>query len=169
MQDNIQARKCKIPTESLMKCTVSTRTDENQYQDSQYNSDDQYSDFEDAESVEAYDETELDQDEEEVNDARNLNDLKKGEGLSKSKIINSRQLENESIFLSDTTGDDLNQHGQHQGSKNQNAKTANVVFGSSKYKTLLAFVSGAMVGSTTSNDDHSVSLPQSDVTCSTYL
>ena len=147
MQDNIQARKCKIPTETLMKNTVSTRIDENQYQDKLYNSDDQYSDFEDAESVEAYDENELDQEEEEVNDARNLNDLKKGEELSKSKIIDSRQLESESIFLSDATGDDQNQREQHQGSENQNEETANVAFGSSKYKTLLAFVSGAMVGS----------------------
>ena len=114
MQDNIQARKCKIPTETLIKNTVSTRSDENQYQDRQYDSNDQYSDFEDAESVEAYDENELYQDEEEANDARNLNDLKKGEELSKSKIIDSRQLENESIFLSDTTGDDHNQDGQHQ-------------------------------------------------------
>ena len=97
--------------------TVSTWSDENQYQDRQYDSDDQYSDFEDTESVEAYDENELYQDEEEANDARNLNDLKKGEELSKSKIINSRQLENESILLSDTTGDDLNQHGQHQESE----------------------------------------------------
>ncbi len=71
MQDNIQARKCKIPMETLKKCTVSTRSDENQYQGRQYNSDDQYSDFEDAESVEAYNENELNQDEEEVNDARN--------------------------------------------------------------------------------------------------
>ena len=46
MQDNIQARKCKIPTETLMKSTVSSRSDENQYQDRQYDSDDQYSDFE---------------------------------------------------------------------------------------------------------------------------
>ena len=157
MQDNIQARKCKIPMETLMKNTVSTRSDENQYQDTQYDSDDQYSDFEDAESVEAYDENELDQDEEEGNDGRNLNDLKKGEELSKSKIIDSRQLENESIFLSDDTGDDQNRHGKHQGSENQNEETANVAFGLSKYKTLLAFVSGAMVGSTRSNDNQSVS------------
>ena len=33
----------------------------------------------------------------------------------------------------------------------------------SKYKTLLAFVSGAMVGSSRSNDDQSVSLTQDDV------
>ena len=45
MQDNIQARKCKIPTESLMKNTVSTQSEENQYQDRQYDSDNQYSDF----------------------------------------------------------------------------------------------------------------------------
>ena len=146
-----------------MKNTVSTRSDENQHQDRQYDSDDQYSDFEDAESVEAYDENELDQDEEEANDGRNLNDLKKGEELSKSKIIDSRQLENESIFLSDATSDDQNRHGQHQGSENQNAETANVAFGSSKYKTLLAFVSGAMVGSTRSNDNQSVSLSQEDI------
>ncbi len=81
MQDNMQARKSKIPTETLKKCTVSTRSDENQYQDRQYNSDDQYSDFEDAESVEAYVDNELDQDEynDEMDDGRNLNDLKKGE------------------------------------------------------------------------------------------
>ena len=65
MQDSIQARKCKIPTESLMKCTVSTRSDENQYKDRKYNSDEQYSDFDDAESKEAYNENELDQEEEE--------------------------------------------------------------------------------------------------------
>ncbi len=158
MQDNIHARKCKIPTESLKKCTVSTRSDENKYQERQYNSDDQYSDLEDAESVEAYDENELYQDEEEANDARNLNDLKKGEELLKSKIIDSRQLEHKSIFLSDTTGDDHNQDGQHQGSENQNEETVNVAFGSSKYKTLLAFVSGAIVGNSTNNDDGSVSL-----------
>ena len=87
MQDNIQARKCKIPTESLKKCTVSTRSDENQYQDRQYNSDDQYSDFEDAESVAAYNENELDQDEEEVNDARNLNDLKKERSCQKARSL----------------------------------------------------------------------------------
>ncbi len=46
MQDNIQARKCKIPMETLMKNTVSTQSDENQYQDRQYDSDNQYSDFE---------------------------------------------------------------------------------------------------------------------------
>ena len=160
MQDNIQARKCKIPTETLMKNTVSTRIDENQYQDKLYNSDDQYSDFEDAESVEAYDENELDQEEEEVNDARNLNDLKKGEELSKSKIINSRQLEHETIFLSDSPGDNLNPNNQFQVSENQNAETANVAFGSSKYKTLLAFISGAMVGHSANNDDQLVSLSE---------
>ncbi len=70
MQDNIQARKCKIPTESLMKNTVSTQSDENQYQDRQYNFNDQHSD---AESVEAYDENELNQDEcnDEMENARN--------------------------------------------------------------------------------------------------
>ena len=110
MQDNMQARKCKIPTERLKKCTVSTQNDENQHQDRTYDSDDQYSDFEDAESVEAYDDNELDQDDynNEMDDARNLNDLKKGEELSTSKIIDSRLLENESIFLCDTTGDDQN-------------------------------------------------------------
>jgi hypothetical protein len=78
MQDNMQARKCKIPTERLKKCTVSTQNDENQHQDRMYDSDDQYSDFEDAESVEAYDDNELDQDDynDEMDDARNLNDLK---------------------------------------------------------------------------------------------
>ena len=78
-------------------------------------------------------------------------------------VIDSRQFENESIFLNDTTGDDHNQDGQHQGSENQNEETANVAFGSSKYKTLLAFVSGAMVGSTISNEDQSVSLSREDV------
>ena len=87
MQDNIQARKCKIPTESLMKNTVSTRNDENQYQDRQYDSDDQYSDFEDAESIEACDENELDEDEEEANDARNLNDLKKERICQKARSL----------------------------------------------------------------------------------
>ncbi len=159
MQDNIQARKCKIPTERLKKCTVSTQNNENQYQDRAYDSDDQYSDFEDAESIEAYNDNELDQDvnNDEMDDARNLNDLKKGEELSTSKIIDSRQFENDSIFLGDTTGDDLNHQGQHQGSENQNAATTDT-FGSSKYKTLLAFVSGAMVGNSTNNDDGSVSL-----------
>ena len=164
MQDNMQARKCKIPTERLKKCTVSTQHDENQHQDRTYDSDDQYTDFEDAESVEAYDDNELDQDDynDEMDDARNLKDLKKGEELSKSKIIDSRQLENDSIFLSDTTGDDLNHQGQHQGSENQNAATNNN-FGSSKYKTLLAFVSGAIVGNSTKNDDGSVSLSEEEV------
>ena len=68
-----------------MKNTVSTRSDENQYQDRQYDSDNQYSDFEDAESVEAYDENELDQDEEEVNNSRNLNDLKKERNCQKAR------------------------------------------------------------------------------------
>ena len=63
MQDNMQARKCKIPTERLKKNTVFTKYDENPYQDRQYNSDDQYSDFEDAESLEVYNENELDEDE----------------------------------------------------------------------------------------------------------
>ena len=109
MQDNIQARKYKIPTDRQKKCTVSTQNDENQHQDRTYDSDDQYSDYKDAESVEAYDDNELDQDEynDEMNDARNLNDLKKGEELSTSKIIDLRQLENEFIFLSDTTGTTL--------------------------------------------------------------
>ncbi len=77
MQDNTQARKCKILTESLMKNTVSTQIDENQFQDRQYNSDDQYSDVEDAESVEEYDGNELDQGEynDHMGDARKLNDL----------------------------------------------------------------------------------------------
>ncbi len=79
MQDNMQARKWKITTKRLKKCTVSTQNDENQYQDRHYNSDDQYSDFEDAESVEAYVDKELDQDDnnDEMDDARNLNELKK--------------------------------------------------------------------------------------------
>ncbi len=53
MQYYMQAKKCKIPTEALKKNTVSTWSDENQYQDRQYNSNDQYSDFEDADLVEA--------------------------------------------------------------------------------------------------------------------
>ncbi len=85
MQDNMQARKCKNLTKRLKKCTGSTKSEEHQYQDRQYNSDDQYSDFEDAEFVEAYNQNELDQDEEEVNDTRNVNDLKKGGELTFNK------------------------------------------------------------------------------------
>ncbi len=119
MQDNMQARKCKILTERLKKNTHSTQNDESKYQDRQYNSDDQYSDFEDAESVKAYDGNELDQGEynDDRDDGRKLNDLKRGDEMSASKIIYSRQLGNESIFLSDNTHDHINLQGQHQGSE----------------------------------------------------
>ena len=127
----MQARKYKIPTEILKKNKVSTGSDENKYQDWQYNSDDQYLDFEDAESVEAYDENELDQGEynDDMDDVRKLNDLKRGDELSAIKIIDSRQLGKESIFLSDNKHDHINLKGQHQGSENQNAETANFAFG----------------------------------------
>ena len=60
MQDNLQARKCKVPIDRLKKFTIYTKSEGHQYQDWQYNSDDQYSDVEDAAYVEAYNENELD-------------------------------------------------------------------------------------------------------------
>ena len=60
MQDNLQARKCNIPTGGLKEHTVSTPNDENQYQDRQHISYDQCSDLEGAKSVEVYDDNELD-------------------------------------------------------------------------------------------------------------
>ncbi len=81
--------------------------------------------------------------------------------MSASKIIDSRQLGKESIFLNDNTHDHINLQGQHQGSKKQNAEI--VAFGLSKYKTLLTFVGSAMVGRTRSNDNQCVSLSQEEV------
>ncbi len=47
----------------------------------------------------------------------------------------------------------MNQQGRYQGCEHQNAETARSAFGSSKYKTLLAFVGGTMMGSTRNNDN----------------
>ena len=66
----------------------------------------------------------------------------------------------ESIFLSDNTGDHIKQQGQYLGPENQNVETANSAFGSSIYKTLLAFVGDTMVGSARNNIYSSVCLSQ---------
>ena len=85
--------------------------------------------------------------------------------MSTRKIINSRQLGNESIFLSGTTGGDINQQGRHQECENQTAATRASTFCSSKYKMLFAFVGGAIVESTRSNDNQSLSLSWEEVEC----
>lgn len=84
MQDNMQARKCKISTERLKKFTKG-----NQCQNRQYDSDDQYSDFEHAESVEAYNDNEFNQDEhyKEMDNARNMNDLKKERNCQQARSL----------------------------------------------------------------------------------
>ena len=54
-----------------------------------------------------------------MDDTRNLNDLQNGDDeLSTSSIINSRQLGNKSIFLSDNTGAEKNWQEQYQQSEN---------------------------------------------------
>lgn len=59
-----------------------------------------------------------------------------------------------SVFLIDSnTKDWKNQQGHYQGSDKLNENTANFVFGLQKYKTLLSFVRGAIVGNMSSNDN----------------
>ncbi len=78
-------------------------------------------------------------------------------------IIDTGQLGNESIFLSDNTGAEINQQGPHQGSGIQNAETVDFALVSSKYKIPLAFFGSAVVGNTTNNDSQLVSLSQEEV------
>jgi hypothetical protein len=77
-----------------------------------------------------------------------LNDLKKGENLMMSKIIESRQLQEQSIFLNDNSPGTV-ENGKVY-SENLNSYSTMLDGGANKYKTLLAFVSGAIVGSTVS-------------------
>jgi hypothetical protein len=156
IQDSIQARKCKIPIKELKKRMVSTEKDENQCQDRQYNSDDEFSDFEDAESTEVYDDDELDKEDwnDEMDKARCLNDLKKGEELSANKTIDSRQLGEQSIFHKDNNPEGTTNGQEHyQELEDMNQDSRILADGSSRYKTLLAFVSGASIGNTFSDDD----------------
>jgi hypothetical protein len=121
MQDNILCRKWKAPTDKLKESTVSRHDVEN----------------------------ELDEDDEdERNTKRSLNDLKKGEMLSGNHAVNSRPYEGGSIFISQnndqSSGGEGNLEMASPSVHNQDAHFNEV---SSKYKTLLAFISGATIHS----------------------
>ncbi len=163
MQDNIQARKCQIPIEELKKVTKSSNNEENNCKNGVYDSYDEYSEFGDADSVEAYEEKEADDGDwnDDTNEARCLNDLKKGENLMMSKIIESRQLQEQSIFLNDNSLCTVENSNVY--SENLNSYSAMIDGGANKYKTLLAFVSGAIVGSTVSHGSESIETSDEDV------
>ncbi len=150
MQDNIQCRKCKAPTDKLKEKTVS-RNDVGDCCRRNFNdSDSEYSEYDDATSISLYDENEfLDKDDEdERNMKRNLSDLKKGEILSGSCVINSRCDECGSIFVSQNNDQNSSGEGNSEMvSQNIYNRDSHLNEVSSKYRTLLAFISGATIHS----------------------
>jgi hypothetical protein len=100
MQDNMQCRKCKAPTDKLKESTVSKHDVDGCCERHLHDSDSDYSDYDDASEIDLYDENEFpdEDDEDERNEQRNLNDLKKGENLSANRVINSRSSLESSIF-----------------------------------------------------------------------
>lgn len=93
-------RKCKLSMKRLKENIVSTKNEENWYQESQYDSDDQYSGFDFAESVDENDDHALDQYEYNngINDARNLNALKKEMNCQQIGSLTQDRLEMNSYF-----------------------------------------------------------------------
>ena len=84
-----------------------------------------------------------------MNVARCLTDLKRGEELSSSKTIESRQLGEQSNALKDNHIEGTTtEQGHYQELEILNQDSGIHPGGSSRYKKLLAYVSGAMVGNT---------------------
>ena len=144
MQDNIQCRKCKAPTDKLKESTVSRNDVEDFCRRNFNDSDSEFSEYDDATSISLYDENELldKDDEDERNVKRNLNDLKKGEILSGSHVINSRCDECRSIFVSQNNDQNSSGEGNlEMVSPNVHSQDSHLNEVSSKYRTLLAFIS----------------------------
>ena len=70
MQDNIQCRKCKAPTDKLKESTVSRNDVEDCCRRNFNDSDSEFSEYDDATSISLYDENEfLDEDDEDEEEA----------------------------------------------------------------------------------------------------
>jgi hypothetical protein len=111
--------------------------------------DSDYSEFDDALSVDSYNENEFEEDFAQDGSCieRSLNDLKRGESLSSNKTINTRSFDTSSIFLPGNNSTVTSNEASQNAKSSTNAQTDNCAFGhgASKYKTLLAFISGATI------------------------
>ena len=150
MQDNLQCRKCKVPSDRIKATTLSSESDNMDGHAGRFRDcESDYSDYDDAVSVDSYNENEFEEDlcQDESCIERSLNDLKKGESLSNNKTINTRSLDASSIFLPGSDSSTSGNEASRSATSSSNAQTDNSVFGhgASKYKTLLAFISGATI------------------------
>ena len=149
MQDSIQGRKCKLPVDEVKESTKLTNS-EDACNDKFYDSD--FDAFDDADSVATYEDGEQGEDmmvEEDDFTKRKLNDLKDG-SLRSDHLLSSRDLGDESLFpetRQDLNVPDASDRTQSEGTNN-NRRGYEQCETEDEFRTIIAFVSGAVVSDT---------------------